>query len=131
MRRLPAGLPVSVTLLLLGLVACGSGSKPPPAPSIAVLAADPILLSRVLERCNANPAAVTTPECTNARAAADRRMADDQAAKARKAESGFEYARDLRRQRDEAAARVKAAEEQRKASIDLAVEGAEPPPASP
>jgi hypothetical protein len=129
-----ARLPVPAVLLLAlwsSLAGCGSRQRDAEVPSITTLAEDPILLSRVLERCNAEPSAAGTPECANARAAADRRFADDQAARARKAEADFELAREARRRADAATAPSQEASRQVDA-YELPVEGAhEPSPPSP
>jgi hypothetical protein len=133
MRKLhaPSAVPLVLSGLLAGVgvcvAACGSREPADAVPSITTLAEDPILLSRVLERCNANPAAVATTECTNARAAADRRMADDQAAKARQAEAGFEAAREARRRAEAAAKQAQDATRKPVDAYELPVEGAAPP----
>lgn len=116
-----------VLACVVGMAACGARNEPPAVPSVRVLTEDPILLSRVLERCNADAAAVGTPECINARAAADRRMADELAAKEKKAAAGFEMAREARRRAEEAAARAHDATQDRMDVYDLPVEGTEPP----
>ena len=124
--------PVALLLALAVLLAaCARRDPEPAAPTVTALTEDQILLSRVLERCNANPAAVSTPECSNARAAADRLMADRQAEKARQAEAGFERAREARRRADEAAARSRDATPKKTDVYDLPVEGVEPPRPAP
>jgi hypothetical protein len=102
----------------LGLLgACGARESAPAVPGVAELAADPILLSRVLDRCNANPGAVSSPECINARAAADRVNADGEAERARRAEAGFERAREARRRVEDA---TRQAEEARRRALESA-----------
>jgi hypothetical protein len=122
----PAALTVLFSLAL-GLAACGSRDPATAVPSINALAEDPILLSRVLERCNANPAAASTMECTHARAAADRRFAAEAEEKARRAEAGFEMAREARRRAEEAASAANEAARRRVDAYELPVEGAEGP----
>jgi hypothetical protein len=127
--RLPAparALPL-ILACAVGLAGCGSRNEAPAVPSVRVLTEDPILLSRVLERCNADATAVGKPECINARAAADRRMADQQAAKEKQAAAGFEMAREARRRAEEAAARAHDATKKPTDVYELPVEGAEPP----
>lgn len=116
-----------VIACVVAMGGCGSRNEAPAVPSVRALTEDPILLSRVLERCNADAAAVSQPECINARAAADRRMADQQAAKEKKAAAGFEMAREARRRAEEAAAQAHDATKKRMDVYDLPVEGAEPP----
>jgi hypothetical protein len=119
--------PALTLLLVFALAASGCGPRQaaqPPVPSIATLADDPILLSRVLERCNANPGSAASPECANARAAADRRFADEQADKARRAEEGFERAREARRRAEAAAAQAREASQKQADAYELPVEGA-------
>src|SRR5256885_8654154 len=98
-------LPVLAVMTVSALVFSGCGAKPSAEaiPSVAALTTDPILLSRVLDRCNAKPSAAGSAECVNARAAVDRRSADDEAARVKRAQSGFEAARESRRRADEAA----------------------------
>ncbi len=57
----------------------------------------------MLGNCNEHPEKASEPECVNARAAVDRRSAADEAKRAKRAESGFEMAREARRRADEAA----------------------------
>jgi hypothetical protein len=127
-KHLPRAL--LVVPLLATLVACGSRDPAPAVPGIAELVEDPILLSRVLERCNSNPSLVSSLECTNARAASDRRLAADRAAQAAKAEAGFERAREARRRAEEAAKQSREALEKRVSPYDLPVEGAEEKPSA-
>jgi len=123
MRILPAGAFLTVATLLLA----GCGQKAVDAvPSVAQLVDDPILLSRVLGTCNDRPAAAGTPECINARAAVERRSAADEAERARRAESGFEMAREARRRADEAARQSQEALGKRMSPYELPVEGAAP-----
>jgi hypothetical protein len=131
-RPAPSFVLVALVGAAAALAACGSRQSADTAPSILTLAEDPILLERVLERCNANPAAVATAECINARAAADRRFADEQAAKARQAEAGFQAARDARRRAEAAAARAREGNRKPVDAYDLPVEGeVRPEPAAP
>lgn len=118
----------AASLLLFG----GCARKEPAAavPSISALEADPILLSRVLGGCNERPEAAGSPECVNARAAVDRRSAADEAARARRAESGFEMAREARRRADEAVKQSQEALQKRMSPYELPVEGEEPGPAA-
>lgn len=120
MRQLPRLL-LATLLTVPVLVACGPRNAKSPVPGVNELAEDPILLSRVLERCNANPASFSTPECINARSASDRVSAVSDAERARKAQAGFEQARDARRRVEDG---IRQAEEARK----RALQQAEPPP---
>ena len=118
-----------VLAVSVALGGCGSRKDASSVPTVATLAEDPILLSRVLERCNADPSAVATAECINARAASDRRSADREAARAQQAEASFERAREARRRADEAAARRANEGTTRRAdAYELPVEGADSPP---
>jgi hypothetical protein len=132
---LPLPTPQLATLLLAGLVlvACGPREAPPTVPSVIQLTEDPILLSRVLEKCNARPDQAGSPECVNARAAAERReaAAGGEAAREARAEQGFEMAREARRRAEEAATQAHDATRKRMDPYDLPVEpGADkaPPP---
>jgi hypothetical protein len=122
MRRAPA---VAVPVLLalgVALSACDRETEAPAVPSIATLQEDPILLSRVLNACNANPSTASNPECINARAAVDRRSSADEAAREKQAEAGFEKAREARR-RAEDAARERETTGKRPSPYDLPVDG--------
>ena len=118
-----------ITVPALALGACSRKEPVAEVPSVATLEADPILLSRVLDRCNARPSAVNTPECINVRAAVDRRSAGDEAARAKRAEAGFEMAREARRRTEEAARQSHDALQKRVSPYDLPVEGADAKPA--
>jgi hypothetical protein len=119
-------LPQLAMLLLAGLVlgGCGPREAPPAVPSVIQLTEDPILLSRVLEKCNARPEQASSPECINARAAAERReaAAGGEAARKARAEQGFEMAREARRRAEEAAAQAHDATKKRMDPYDLPVE---------
>jgi hypothetical protein len=118
---------------LLSTAGCGRHEPSVAVPTASELEADPILLSRVLARCNAEPSAATTAECSNARAAVDRQSVSEDARRAKKAETGFEMARDARRRAEEAARQSKEALEKRMSPYELPVEGegAKPPPSEP
>ena len=126
---LRAGLLTTTAAALLLLPGCARKEPATAVPSISALEADPILLSRVLGSCNDRPAAATAPECINARAAAERRSATDEAARAKRAEAGFEMAREARRRADEAAQQSKEALQKRVSPYELPVEGASDTPA--
>ena len=123
--------PVLALALVPVLLLAGCARKDPVAavPSVAALESDPILLSRVLGSCNDRPSAVNSPECVNARAAVERRSAADEAARARRAETGFEAAREARRRADEATRQSQEAQQKRLSPYELPVEGEERPPA--
>lgn len=123
MRRFPLAALTALLALALQLAACDRKAEAPAVPSVAALQADPILLSRVLGRCNDNPSSATTPECINARAAVDRQTANEDAAREKKAEAGFEKAREARRRADEAAREAHEATEKRVSPYELPVEG--------
>jgi hypothetical protein len=124
--------PVLALALVTAPLLAGCARKDPAAavPSVLALESDPILLSRVLGSCNDRPSAVNNPECINARAAVERRSAADEAARARRAESGFEMAREARRRADEAARQSQEALQKRMSPYELPVEGEEKPRAS-
>ena len=126
MRIFPALVLASTAAVLLA--GCGRKSDVDDVPSVATLEADPILLSRVLGTCN-ETADATAPECINARAAVDRRSVADEAQRARRAEAGFEAARDARRRADEAARQAQEALQKRMNAYELPVEGAGDSPA--
>lgn len=127
MRILPVIAPIAVLTLMLG--ACSRKEPIAEIPSVAALEADPILLSRVLDRCNARPSAVNTPECVNVRAAVERRSAGEAAARAKRAESSFEMAREARRRTEEAIQQSHDALQKRMSPYELPVEGADDKPA--
>jgi len=124
MRRSPVA--VLGAILALQLAACGRKAAAPEIPSVAALEEDPILLSRVLGKCNADPSSASSAECVNARAAVDRRSSVDEEARARKAQAGFEMAREARRRADEAARQAHDAAEKRVSPYELPVEGEKP-----
>ncbi|MET0292646.1 MAG: EexN family lipoprotein [Steroidobacteraceae bacterium] len=118
---------IGVPGLAAGLLAgCGSREKPEPVPGVAELVEDPILLSRVLDRCNANPASVSAPDCVNARAAVDRVSATGDEQRARKAEEGFERAREARRRQEESLRQAEEARQKRLDQADLPMTPLEP-----
>ena len=124
-------LPVLVLMTVPVLAAPGCARQEPAAtvPSVAMLESDPILLSRVLGNCNEHPEDVNTAECINARAAVDRRSVGDQAAREKRAEAGFEMAREARRRAEEAAQQSRDALQKRISPYELPVEGADEKPA--
>ncbi len=116
---------VTPVLLLAALVAGCSEPAAPRPPSILTLVEDPILLSSVLDRCNKDPALATTRECLNARAAVERRSADDEAKRAAEAQANFERAREQRRAREEQEKRAREAQAPPKDAYSLPVEPAQ------
>lgn len=97
---------LTAVLLTLSLSGCGK-KQPPKPPSIIQLQDDPIKLSGVLDNCNKDPALATTRECINARAAVERRDADNTAKREADAQASFERAREQRRAREEQETRAK------------------------
>jgi hypothetical protein len=105
-----------LTIVLLTTAVAGCSAPKAPVRSVADLLEDPIQLQAVLDRCQANPGrAATDPECTNARAAVDRKGAQQDSAEAVKAQKVFEQRRaQLREQED----RARAAQDPAKAGFD-------------
>jgi hypothetical protein len=105
-----------VTTVIVAMAVVGCSAPKAPVRSVADLLEDPIQLQAVLDRCQANPSgAAADPECANARAAVDRKGAQQDSAEAARAQKVFEQRRAQLREQEE---RARAAQDPAKAGFD-------------